>query len=323
MRNRHSTAIAWMRGSFGISVHWTTHSVRADGSRLPYREAVAAFNPERFAGTLAEAGAKHCIFTLTHAEQYLALPHPVLEKLLPGRTTERDLIGELIDALAARDIRFIAYYNHACNGNNDPAWRKACGYDAGIRGDLDTFARNICAIVAFMAKRYGKSLSGWWFDSSYSVDPRGPHNSVSCEMGEWQFPWAALARAATGGNPECAVAFNAGVGSRFLYAGCQNYYAGEAVALTERFSPGIRPGMRDTRWICLDSPDWLFSQRHATAGFSAPRFSDREVADYLDRHLRHGRMVTFNLQIDQEGRINPAALDQLRRLRESSGLKSS
>lgn len=304
-----------MRGSLGVSVHWTTHSVRQDGSRLPFSEAVKRFDVERFADALAGTGAKHCIFTLTHAEQYLALPHPVLETLLPGRTTERDLVGELIRALAARNIRFIAYYNHSCNGNGDPAWREACGYAAGIRGDLDAFARNICAIVSFLAERYGDALSGWWFDSSYSVDPRGPHNTVSCEMSGWQFPWAALARAATRGNPECAISFNAGVGSRFLYADCQNYHAGEAVKLTERFSPGVHPGMRDTRWICLDSPDWLFSEKHASAGFSAPRFTDGEVEDYLHRHLRRGRMVTFNLQIDQEGRINPAALGQLRRLR--------
>ena len=313
--NRKSIHSGWMRGSFGISVHWTTQSVRADGSHLPYREAVAAFDPERFADSLAEVEAKHCIFTLTHAEQYLALPHPVLEKLLPGRTTERDLIGELIDALTARGIRFIAYYNRACNGDDEPAWREACGYAAGISGNLDAFARNICAVVELIATRYGEKLSGWWFDSSYAVDPRGPHNTVSCEMNGWQFPWANLARAATRGNPECAVTFNAGIGSRFLYADCQSYYAGEAVTLTERFSPAPRSGMRDTRWICLDSPDWLFSAKHAATGFSAPRFSDSEAANYLNRHLRHGRMVTFNLLIDQEGRINPAALNQLRRLR--------
>ncbi len=298
-----------MRGSLGISVHWTSHSVRQDGSRRSYREAVDVFPVERFADSLAEAGARHCIFTLTHAEQYLAMPHPVLDRLLPGHTTERDLIGELIEALGKRGIRFIAYYNHACNGSGDPEWKRACGYAAGIHGDLDRFAKNICDIVAFITKRYGKGLSGWWFDSSYSVDPRGPHNSITCEMGGWQFPWEALAAAAGS-----AVAFNAGVGSNFLYSPHQDYYAGETVALDEVFTPLPIAGMRDHRWICADSPDWLFNAKNWSGGFAAPRFPDRAFREFLKEHRSAGRMVTFNLQIDQEGTVNPAALAQVKRI---------
>ncbi|MDY5695457.1 MAG: hypothetical protein SPK75_03680, partial [Victivallales bacterium] len=70
---------AWMRGNFGISVHWTSHTVMQNGTKLPYEDAVNLFNPEEFAETLDSAGARHCIFTLTHAEEYLAMPHPLLD----------------------------------------------------------------------------------------------------------------------------------------------------------------------------------------------------------------------------------------------------
>ncbi len=302
----------WMCGSLGISVHWTSGTVLLNGKSLPYREAVDRFDPVRFAKRLAAVGAGHCIFTLTHAEQYLPLPHPVLERLLPGRTASRDLIGELIEALEAENIRLIAYYNHSCNGEDDPVWKSACGYAAGVKGNLDRFAENICDIVAFIAARYGRGLAGWWFDSSYSVDPRGPHNTISCEMGEWRFPWEALAEAARSGHRECAVTFNAGIGSRFLYASCQDYYAGESVRLDEPFSPEAVPGIRDHRWICIDSPGWMLSAENCAGGFADPRFTQAELKTFVRKQRAAGNMVTFNLQIDQGGILNPKALAALK-----------
>ena len=313
----HFANTDWMRGSFGISVHWTSKTVFPDGSVNSYEDAVNAFEPDTFAETLESIGAKHCIFTLTHAQEYLALPHPVLERLMPGRTTARDLIGELMEALAKRNIRFIAYYNHSCNGVGDPEWMRACGYSAGIRGNLDLFAENICGIVEFMAKRYGNALSGWWFDISYSVDPRGPHNSISCEMGSWQFPWEKLSAAAKAGYPDCAVSFNAGVGSRFLYTPCQDYYAGESVSLAECFFPEAVPGMTDHRWICSDSPDWVFCGKKNSCTFVEPRFPDDALRDFIAQHRAAGRMVTLNLLIERGGKINPYAIAQLRRIRPS------
>jgi hypothetical protein len=306
-----------MRGSAGLSVHWTSQSVLPDGRTLPFAEAVGRFDVERFAGSLEAVGAKHCIFTLTHAEQFLALPHPLLEDLLPGRTTERDLIGELIEALAARGIRFIAYYNHSCNGDNDPVWRKACGYDAGNDGNLDLFAARICMIVEVIARRYGRKLSGWWFDSSYSVDPRGPHNSVTCGMDGWQFPWAMLAAAAKSGNPGGVVTFNAGIGEKFLYSDHQDYYAGEVTWLDDAFRQPENV-MQDHRWICIDSPEWLFCRRNCRDGFAGELFDDDALGTFLDGHLGSGNMVTFNLQIDQSGLLNPNALRQIVRIRSSA-----
>ena len=296
----------WMAGSVGVSTHWTSHTVNADGTRPSYEEAVANFDVRAYADALAEVGAGHCIFTLTHAEQKLPFPLAALDRILPGNTAKRDLVGELIEALAPRGIRFIAYYNHSCNGGDDTAWKKACGYAGGVAGGLDRFADNICTIVAAISARYGDGISAWWFDSAYSVDPRGPHNSISCEIGDWRFPWRSLTGAARSGNRRAAVAINAGVGSRFVYCDDFDYYAGEAVRLDEPFAPEAISGKRDHRWICLDSPDWVFSRANARGGFVPPRFTDGEIAAYIREHTGAGRMVTFNVLIDAAGRISAA-----------------
>ncbi|MGI6173782.1 MAG: alpha-L-fucosidase [Christensenellales bacterium] len=301
-------ASEWMGASVGVSFHWTSAVAARDGRDASYQDAVNAFAAEGFADRLRECGARHCILTLTHAEQYLAFPCEILEKLLPGRTCKRDLIGEIAQALSERDIRFIAYYNHSCNGDDDPTWKRACGYAAGKDGDLDAFARNICCIVECIAKRYGEKLDGWWFDSAYSVDSRGPHNTISCDMGDWNFPWQDLIAAAKSGNAGTAVAINPGIGSRFLYAPNQDYYAGESVRIDEPFSPEALPGIVDHRWICMDNPAWAYCKPGAP--FADPRFGVEEVTAFVRKNLLNGRMTTFNMEIDRFGEINPKSLAQ-------------
>jgi len=303
-------SLEWMKSSVGVAVHWTSHSVRVDGTHLPYREAVEAFDVGRFIDSVVGTGAGHCLFTLTHAEQYLVFPNEPLERLLPGRTTQRDLIGEIAEGLNAAGVRFLTYYNHSCNGEDDVIWKRACGYADGKNGDLDAFAQNICDIVSFTAKRYGEKLSGWWFDSSYSVDPKGPHNTISCDMGDWQFPWDKLYSAAKSGNANCAVALNAGIGSNFMYSPHQDFYAGETVDIHERFTPDEVPGMIGHRWTTIDSTEWVFGKRAAVRGFADMRYPTDEVIRFVEENLTNGRMSTFNMEVDQTGVINPKALRQ-------------
>ena len=114
----------WMRGSFGISVHWTANCACADGACISFEEAVRDFDAERFAETLSEAGARHCIFTVTHALQKMPCPNAALDRIAPGYTSRRDMLADVSAALRRRGIRLIAYYNHSCNGNDDVEWRR-------------------------------------------------------------------------------------------------------------------------------------------------------------------------------------------------------
>ena len=300
----------WMRGSFGLSVHWTAQCALEDGSQIPFEEAVDRFDVERFADALESVGARHCIFTIAHGLQKMPCPNAALDAIDPGRTTKRDLVGELIAALGRRGIRFIAYYNHSCNGNDKnglvKAWKTkcACPCDNDGTGSMETFASNYCAIVSDLSRRYGKGISAWWFDSPYSVDTSGPHRACK---GEWRFPWARLIAAARSGNPGGAVAINAGIGQHFQYAPGADYLAGEARDKDQAFTPAP-PGLVDHRWMCVDSPAWVFSGRLAKAngGFVPLRYSPETLRDYVRIHTAAGRMVTFNVLVDQLGRLNPA-----------------
>lgn len=302
----------WMKGSFGISLHWTAETKASQGETVPFKEAVNAFEPDRIIQFLKQTGSTHFIFTLTHALQQIPAPHPKIDALLPGRTTRRDLIGELIEAAEKEKIHFIAYYNHSCNGTDDPAWKKASGYKDG---DLNEFASNILQIVELLARRYGKKLSGWWFDSGYTVDMRGPHKSATRELGDWHFPWEALSAAAKAGNPDAAVTFNAGTADmRFLYSSHQDYYAGETQLLDRNYK-GEKLVMQDHRWTCME-PEWVYKEKRAP--FAHPRFEESEYRDFIGKHTAHGTMVTLNIAVDQSGLMNPESCGMIRRIRQAA-----
>lgn len=315
---------AWMKRSMGLSFHWTDMSIHLDGTHKTYQDAVDAFPVEAFADSLADAGAQHCIFTLTHGKNFFPFPLPPADDILPGRTCRRDLAGELMRALKARGIRFIAYYNHSCNANDDIAWKTACGYADGPGHDLERFADNICGIVRYMSEHYGTLIDAWWFDSPYSVDPRGPTNTISCDLNGWQFPWERLVGSAKAGNPDAAVAINGGFiwgepyTSYFLYTDHVDYYPGECLDLRHGGTPDAVPGIQETRWCCADSPRWVFNKGTLEAcngTFAPPQFSDEELTDAFRMNLSADRMITLNILIDQGGSINPAALAQFKRIR--------
>ena len=139
--------ISWMRGSFGVSSHYTQAVIdkRSNGA-VKYSDAIDALNVEKIADALSQMGCTHYIFTLTHAKQYLPFPCETLNKILGGRTSKRDFLRDLIDALKAKEIRLILYYNHSCNGNDDVLWKEACSYAEGGKDALDKFAENIWKI---------------------------------------------------------------------------------------------------------------------------------------------------------------------------------
>jgi len=98
----------WLAGCrYGVGVHWTAQSVPRHGPPLPFQKAVDAFRVDEFVERLVYAGAEYLLFTSTHALQMLPAPNPVIDKILPGRTCKRDLIGELVNLKTPPTSRFL------------------------------------------------------------------------------------------------------------------------------------------------------------------------------------------------------------------------
>jgi hypothetical protein len=298
---------------FGISTHWTAQSqpVGMD-DWLPFAEAVDQFSAAGYVDHAAQAGAEYVIFTGAHALQMLPAPSAAIDRIAPGRTTRRDLIGELADACHARGLGFILYYNHSCNSGDDPAWEHAVGYHAA---DKSRLAANLLSILSELGARYGARLDAWWFDSCFSLDPRGVYNSVTTDLRGFQFPWEDWTAAAKTGFPDRLVTLSSGMLTHFLYSTHQDYEGGEANDLVavpaSRYTPDH---LQAHRWVCLDNPGWVHDR--VKTPLAGPRFPLSSVADYVRTSNRVSVPVTFNLDIDRTGLISPQSLAFLRQVRQ-------
>ena len=295
---------------FGVGVHWTAETVPRHGPRQPFQQAVEAFDLAGFMAAVEHAGADYVLLTATHALQMLPAPHDVLDKILPGRTCRRDLIRELADALQAKRKYLLIYYNHSCNGKQDAAWEQAVGYHDP---DKRRFAENLLEIISWMGDRYGRHLRAWWFDSPYSVDPRGPHNSVTTDLTGFQFPWERFTVAAKTGYADRLVTYNAGVNETFLYTTHQDYWAGELVSLANpahtRYSQN---GLQWFGWTCLEDRGWVHTQLDQP--IPLPLYTDEEVIHFVKTCNTHLAPMTFNVGIYQDGTMAEASVEQLHRL---------
>lgn len=298
---------------YGIGVHWTAQTTPRRGEPLPFQIAVEAFDLAAFTDAIIDSGAEYLIFTSAHALQKLPGPNPVIDEILPGRTCQRDLIGEIAERLIAHGIHLILYYNHSCNGAEDPDWEKALGYHDSSKERLATNLRNI---VAEMGQHYGDRLKAWWFDSPYSIDPSGPYSSVTTDMAGFQFPWERFTVAAKTGFPDRLVTYNPGINSTYLYTDHQDYWAGEMVDLNHppksRF---LENGLQWHGWTCLDDRAWVHSK--IDADIPDVLYSDEEVIQFVRTCILHQCPMCFNVGIYQDGTISPYAMRQLMELKAS------
>lgn len=309
--------------TLGVGMHWTAQTAPRTGRAADFQTAVARFDLPAFLDGVHASGADYVIFTVTHALQTLPCPHPVVDAILPGRTAERDLLGELAAGLAQRGKKLILYYNHACNHGADPAWERAVGYHDAVKGRLGD---NLCHIVQWLSERYGGQFHGWWFDSCSALDPRGTRNAVTTDMNGYQFPWEQLTKAAkshpgsfgssasgNSGIPGILVAYNAGVAQTFLYTDHQDYWAGELKTLpippTDRYLP---TGLQWHGWTCLEDRRWLYADNAAPP--PRPLYTDEELLTFLTACRRCHAPMSFNVLCYQDGSLAETSVEQLGRV---------
>jgi len=287
----------WLAKSiYGVGFHWTVHSKPRHGPAKPFDKAVDDFDVKAFLSMVEETGAKYIIFTSTHAIHWLAGPNAVVDRIMPGRTCKRDLLMELAVGLSQRNIRLIFYYNHSCNGKDDPEWQKACGF----MGGKELFFKNLCDILTEMGTHYAEYLHGYWFDSSYTIARFAP-------------PWHKITLAVKSGNPDRIVCYNSYLNNTLLHTEEQDYCAGE---LNEPLLPEARYSPNGLQWhgyICLDEKSWVHNQMDTE--IPPPRFSDKQVIEYVKAVALKKAAITFNLSVYQDGTVSPASIAQLRKIR--------
>ena len=286
--------LSWMiEGKYGIFTHWSLLSYPLYGDKKAsetFEWGVNVFDVEAYANKIEETGASWVIFTTCHGGQMFPAPIKTLNDVMPGRTTERDLIAEIAEALNKRNIKLLLYYNFSPNG----AVAKKLGADK----NPEKWLQYLIDFVREVSLRYGKSIAGWgYFDSTVS--------SYMMNM-----PWETFYMAAIAGNPDAAV----GISShwRAQYSPFNNLQTGDSGgSLNEPLDKRLLEkgeryeGLQEHATFILD--DFWYSKepfngviRASSELEGGPTFTDEEYISYFKKMADAHVPVTVNLLITQD-----------------------
>lgn len=292
--------VSWMRSAgFGVMIH---HLIFDAKSFEDYEQRLARFDVEVFAGEVEHLGAGYVILTLGQNSGYYLSPNATYERLVgaaDGRHSAlRDLPMELGKALAKRGIRLVLYLPSR-SPQRDPAAMAALG-DVNQREPApQQFIANWSAICREWSLRYGKLVSGWWFDGYYApegwADLNAEHN------------WKTWAQAVRAGNPEAEIAFNrgAGVQKAFLTMNdAQTYTAGEMRQIGP--TPRTHPAPDGVQWHLL-----TYLGKTWGAFSDQPRYDAPTLLRYIDTVNAEGGCVSLDVRVTDEGHIQPVLYEAL------------
>ncbi|MGJ8677045.1 MAG: alpha-L-fucosidase [Akkermansiaceae bacterium] len=306
---------SWMvDGKYGIFVHWSALSqgFKGDKPRADwFQESVKIFDVDVFADAIERTGAAWVTFTATHQGFYWPGPNAALDKIAPGRTAERDLLGEIIYSLDKRGIRTLLYLHTGYNGYDPKVWREAVGAN-----ELGTtrFSDNIEAILRDCSLRYGDKLMGFGYvDGALAWDyPLNPD-------------WEAWARAIKAGNPKAVVGLSTNRGpmvSPISELGVTDSAEKLARHDSQLYGPGQQFGDVIPAWWCLmDKEGWYAKEPMNGEISDGPAHSTEEYVDFFKSMAEEGIPVTINLIMtadvtDEHPIFNPdcmAVMEEVRR----------
>ena len=223
----------WLaKSGYGLMFHYEAFKNHTPQS---YNKTIDSFDVDEFVSSVESTKAGYIIFVIgQHWGRYCA-PNSAYEKLLGVKngvwTSRRDLIQEIAEELAERDIKLIIYLTARApmrhyevikamgdtlpSINGKPVGpkinpmshpRKVKGFRRSEnQAPKPLFLKNWGEVCGEWSKRYGKLVSGWWFDG-YKVEMQAAYEPLKKENHNID-TWIDAVRS---GNPEAELAFNAG-----------------------------------------------------------------------------------------------------------------
>lgn len=163
-------------------------TVWADGSAVKSLDELADnFDAEDFADMAKLMHAQYIIFTTSHANMNVLFPSEVIGRHLPGHSSKRDVLRDVIKAMKAKNIR-VMFYVHPSDGHDfTKEDQDRVGWNDGP--PYKRYNDFINEYFAELVERYGKDVSGYFMDGGVPkkiVDgPRLRETILSRQPGAW------------------------------------------------------------------------------------------------------------------------------------------
>ena len=335
----------WLRKTgFGLMFHYEAFKNHNPKS---YNKTVDSFDVIRFADAVKSTRCGHVIFVIgQHWGKYCA-PNSAYEKLLGVKngvwTSKRDLILEIGRELEKPGIRLIIYMTARApmrhyeiikamgdtlpSINGKPAGPKVnpLSHPRKVKGFLRSenqapnpvFLKNWGEVCGECSKRYGKLVSGWWFDG-YKMEMKDAYEGLKKEKHNID-TWVAAVRS---GNPAAELAFNAGAHpilslcTRGKLCPHQTYTSGENHTFNQKTKKGKGKLLTPKNFPAPEGVVWhlLLPIGKGWGAGEESRFDLATLRDRVDHINAEGGAITLDVPITGAGVIPSAVLRVLKDL---------
>jgi hypothetical protein len=299
----------WMADAkYGLMFTWTAASFPRNGPAKTYAEATRDFDVNAFAEMVENTGAGFIVFATSWSTYYFPAPIQSWEKVAPGQTTQRDLIAELADALAKRNIKLMIYYH---------AGRAEANWWSGTHArsmDRAAYFKEWEDQIREIGLRYGDKLAGLWFDDGTTF-----YYSL-------QAPWKEMTEAAKAGYPGRVVGYNSWILPKAT--DLQDYACGEGdfsdrltaendVELPKGGSgiylSGPQKGLQATITMTNEGGNWGHTEKDTAA--PPPRYTNAQMVDYLRQAMARKDVPIINLEVYQDGMPSQQTMDEFKAIK--------
>jgi hypothetical protein len=294
---------SWLNDAkFGLMTQCGGWAYPPHGPRKPWPGMVDAFDVEKFADLVDSTGAGYTIWSATWGQFLFPAPINAIDEILPGRTSRRDLIGEMADALAKRKIRLILYYHagatdapkgHEMIPGSGSWWSK----NWTSSSDKSLFVKNWCTIMTEVGERYGDRLAGWIYDDDLVYYP---------------VPYEQMGKAAKAGSPSRIISYNPWIQARGT--DFQDLQFGEGFTgsadLPESahgiWQSGPYKGLHAHGNFQLDGPNWGIVR--AEEKITPPVFSADKATEMALLAAQRNEALSWNLLMYDDGSVSEESL---------------
>jgi len=303
----------WFKDAgYGLMFQWTNRATQKKGDTIKeWEQKVNDFDVQGFADMVEESGAAYVIWSITWGEQFISAPIKALDNLIEGRTTKRDLLGEIADQLRRRGVKLIFYYHYGydCYHSKDATWLQVAG---GYQPDKTRLYENITNIIAEVGNRYGNKLNGWFFDGAqryYDAHFDGTFGGIPSAS------FKSISRAARNGNSQRILTYNSWILPRVTEY--QDYYSGEGLQqftdlIDGEFHEGKHKGLMAHTCFPLE-------KKWGHIDFNTPISSPEYTADQLIDRILYAKKnrypLSINLEMYEDGSVSKESLNLLKKIR--------
>ena len=311
---------------WGVMVHYLDYFEKPDDSLIDeWNKKVNKFNIKNFVRQLSEIKPGWLIFTIGQNSGFYCSPNKTYDEIVKrkkSRLSKRDLIKELGEELNEKNIKLIVYLpSHAPSNDIEAVIKLKCtpiwedgGAKWGLKKEkfkivdgvderLTEFQKNWEKIIGEWSERWGKLVSGWWFDGCYYSDKM------------YNFPdppnFKSFAESARKGNKESIVAFNPGVKIPVIsLTEYGDYTAGEIS--NDLPVSGIEPCVIPLTRFIKNAQYHILTFLEGCWSKGTPRFPNEFVISYTKYINSFGGVITWEFPPpDDEGNVKKEFFEQL------------